>query len=370
MEISETLIRRSVERAVAVLSRRPKGWWRVLVNQAAAMARVPYVPALPVHVTIEPTNACDMGCPVCETGAKILERRTGRISQENFRRIVDMIAPHTNTLFFYFMGEPFLYKDAYDMIAYAKTKGMYVDTCTNGHFVQAERLIDSGIDEISFQIGGMTQETHEIYRVRGNLQRSLDNMRAVLAERARRRVRHPKVCLGFIVMKHNEHEVQQFLDFARAVGVDEARVIDPCVRDMDQARQFLPRDLRYWYYDKVAFDRGRLRPKIIPNNECWWIWHSTVITWNGDVVPCCRDPHGRHVMGNVLQQSLVSIWNGPKYRAFRKRILTEQGRIDICRLCSGYGVPHLREAKPLAGAGVHHPEVHAEVQPAPLHPRR
>ncbi|MBI4504040.1 MAG: SPASM domain-containing protein, partial [Chloroflexi bacterium] len=302
------------------------------------MARVPYVPALPVHVTIEPTNACDMGCPVCETGAKILERRTGRITQENFRRIVDAIAPHTNTLFFYFMGEPFLYKDSYDMIAYAKTKGMYVDTCTNGHFVQADRLIDSGIDEISFQIGGMTQETHEIYRVRGQLQRALDNMGAVLAERKRRGVRHPKVCMGFIVMKHNEHEVDQFMDFARAFGVDEARVIDPCVRDMDQARQFLPRDLRYWYYDKAAFDRGRLRPKIIPDNECWWIWHSTVITWNGDVVPCCRDPHGRHVMGNVLQQSLPEIWNGQKYRAFRKRILTEQGRIDICRLCSGYGV--------------------------------
>ncbi len=324
---------------------RPKGWWRLIVNQIAVKARWDYVPALPVHVSVEPTNACDMGCPVCETGDGTLERRTGRMTLENFQRVVDQIHPHTNTLFFYFMGEPFLYKDAYAMIRYAKEKGMYVDTCTNGHFVDAEQLVWSGLDEISFQIGGITQKTHEIYRVRGNLQRSLENLQALLAERERQGARHPRVKIGFIVMKHNEHEVEEFKKLAEKLGVDEAAVIDPCVRDMDQARQFLPRDERYWFYDTEAFQRGVLRPKLIPNNRCEWIWHSTMITWNGDVVPCCRDPHARHVMGNVLQEPLAAIWNGPRYRAFRKKILTAQGQIDICRLCSSYGMPQLKQVQ-------------------------
>ena len=345
VSLNEAVIRKSVERATRLLKDRPKGWWRVAVNQMAALARVPYAPSLPVHVTIEPTNACDMKCPVCETGEGTIERRTGRITTENFKRVVDQIAFHTNTVFFYFMGEPFLYDESYEMIAYARAKGIYVDTCTNGHFVDAGRLVESGINEVSFQIGGITQQTHEVYRVRGDLRRSLDNLRAVLAERERRGADHPRVILGFIVMKHNEHEVDDFRAAARELGVDEARVIDPCVRDMDQARQFLPRDQRYWFYDPAAFNRGVLRPKLVPNNACWWIWHSTLITWNGDVVPCCRDPHGRNVMGNVFREDLRSIWNGPKYRAFRRRILTEQGKIDICRLCSSYGVPHLHEAR-------------------------
>ncbi|MBI3988285.1 MAG: SPASM domain-containing protein [candidate division NC10 bacterium] len=328
--------------ALKLALRRPKGWLSLILNQMAAMARWEYVPCLPVHVTVEPTNACDMGCPVCETGAGILERRTGRMTLEHFQKIVDQIAPHANTLFFYFMGEPFLYKDAYAMIRYAKEKGISVDTCTNGHFVDAERLVWSRLDEISFQIGGITQRTHEIYRVKGNLERSLENLQAVLAERERQGTRHPRVKLGFIVMKHNEHEVEEFKRLAEKLKVDQAVVIDPCVRDMDQAKQFLPRDERYWFYDQEAFERGMLRPKLIPNNECWWIWHSTLITWNGDVVPCCRDPHGRHAMGNVLKEPLKAIWNNERYRAFRRRILTNQRGIDICSLCSSYGLPELK----------------------------
>jgi radical SAM protein with 4Fe4S-binding SPASM domain len=142
-------------------------------------------------------------------------------------------------------------------------------------------------------------------------------------------------------MKHNEHQVDDFVRMGKELGVDEANVIDPCVRNMEQAKQFLPRDERYWFYDKKAYEQGILRPKLLPDNQCWWIWHSTLITWNGDVVPCCRDPQGRHVMGNILQQDLREIWNGPKYTDFRRRILTDQGKIDICRLCSSYGVPRL-----------------------------
>ncbi len=328
--------------ALKLAWKHPKGWWRLILNQVAAMARWSYVPCLPVHVSVEPTNACDMGCPVCETGAGTLERRTGRMPLEDFRKIVDQIAPHTNTLFFYFMGEPFLYKDAYAMIRYAKEKGTYVDTCTNGHFVDAERLVWSGLDEISFQIGGITQKTHAIYRVRGDLERSLGNLRKVLTERDRQKSKHPRVKLGFILMKHNEHEVEEFKKLGENLRVDEAAVIDPCVRDMDQAKQFLPRDERYWFYDKEAFERGILRPKLIPNNECLWIWQSTLIAWNGDVVPCCRDPHGRHVVGNVFKEPLKAIWNGEKYRAFRRKVLTNQKCVDICSLCSSYGLPVLK----------------------------
>jgi radical SAM protein with 4Fe4S-binding SPASM domain len=337
----DSIIRKSVDRAMGLVVSRRKGWWRVLANQAAAVSRQPYVPCLPVHVSIEPTNACDMGCPVCETGAGTMERPTGRMTLENFRRIVDKIHTHTNTIFFYFMGEPFLYKESYEMIAYAKSKRIFVDTCTNGHFVNAKALLDSGLDQISFQIGGTTQATHQIYRVGGRLQTSLDNMQAVIEERNRRGVAYPKVIMGFILMKHNEHQVSDFLELGRRLGVDEANVIDPCVRNMEQAKQFLPTDERYWFYDKGAFNLGQLRPKLLPDNQCWWIWHSTLVTWNGDVVPCCRDPQGKHVMGNLLEQDLSEIWNGRKYKEFRRRILTDQGKIDICRLCSSYGVPIL-----------------------------
>jgi radical SAM protein with 4Fe4S-binding SPASM domain len=67
-----------------------------------------------------------------------------------------------------------------------------------------------------------------------------------------------------------------------------------------------------------------------------------VIHANGDVVPCCRDTKGRHIMGNLLSQDLKDIWNGERYRAFRRKLLADQSGMDICRLCSGYPASALK----------------------------
>ncbi len=292
----------------------------------------------PMNVTIEPTNACNLECPVCETGAGVLGRETGHMTLEQFRSIVNRVGPHTNTLMFYFMGEPFLNPQAYDMIQYAKKAGIpFIETCTNGDFVNAEKIVASGLDKVSFQIGGITQETHVGYRVRGQLDRVLKNLRETI--RVRNEARSPlRIEVGFILMKHNEHEVDEFRRSMLALGADDTVVIDPCVRTIEQGKQFLPTNTLHWIYDEGAFARGVLRPKVLPDNVCPWIYYSIAIHVNGNVVPCCRDPRGEEVMGNILEQDLDTIWNGPQFVRLRERIQRDQGSVGICRLCSSYPV--------------------------------
>jgi radical SAM protein with 4Fe4S-binding SPASM domain len=332
-----------VKRYLLYMLQGKRGARSLVANQKSFEARSTSIPMPPVHVSIEPANVCDMGCPVCETGAGIMARPKGYMTFESFKIVIDKVATYTNTLYYYFMGEPFLNKEWFSMLSYAKDRGIpFISTCTNGHFVDADRVVESGIDEINFNIGGITQKTHEIYRVRGDLQRQLDNCRATISEREKRGLKTPRVVLGFIVMKHNENEVDQFLAIAKDMGVDEAIIIDPCVRTVAQARQYMPENEKYWFYNRAAFEqKGMLRPKVLPKNECAWIYHSMVVCWNGDVVPCCRDPQGKFIMGNLLKQDLEEIWNGEKYQAFRERIFTNQGGVSICRLCSSYPVPKL-----------------------------
>ncbi len=138
-----------------------------------------------MNVTIEPTNVCNLECPVCETGAGVLGRPGGHMTLDQFRTIIDKVGAHTNTLMFYFMGEPFLNRQSYEMIRHAKQRGIpYVQTCTNGDAVNPEKLVDCGIDEVSFQIGGTSQETHQVYRVNSNLERVLRNLRRRCASSA------------------------------------------------------------------------------------------------------------------------------------------------------------------------------------------
>ena len=304
--------------------------------------RTPLVSGRPINVTIEPTNICNLHCPVCETGNGELGRPSRQMSLVEFQTIIEKVSAHTNTLIFYFMGEPFLNPEAYRMIRVAKEAGIpWMVTCTNGEAVDPERLIKSGIDEVSFQIGGMSQDTHKIYRVNGDLERVLRNLKEMIRLRRKYGVRMRIVC-GMILMRHNEHEVGLFEQIMSEIGVDEAIVVDPCVRTMEQGALYLPKDERRWYYDPSAFRAGVLRPRFIPKKTCHWIYYSMTILANGDVVPCCRDSKGKYIMGNILNQSLEGIWNGKSYHAFRCELLGNQSQIDICRLCAGYPASALK----------------------------
>lgn len=327
-------------RIAQAIYRRPRGYRNFILSAISQMVGLKRVYGHPVSITIEPTNICNLRCPVCETGANILDRKPQMMTYGEFVKIIDKIGPGANHVMFYYMGEPFLNKDAYRMIRYARDIGLYVMSCTNGEVIDPESLYESGINQISFQIGGLTQDTHRIYRVNGNLAKMMENLSSYL-EIIRQRGRKPmenQVELGFIVMRHNEGEVKEFLKMAERMGVDRRNIISPCVRTLEQGRDFLPNSDTYWIYERVKLEEGCLIPKkVYPQNSCPWLYYSITIQVDGNVVPCCRDPHGRHIVGNLLEDSLDKIWNGPKIREFRRAVHNNQEAVDICRLCPGEG---------------------------------
>jgi len=193
---------------------------------------------------------------------------------------------------------------------------------------------------MNFQIGVTAQGPHQIYRVNSNLEKILNNIKETI-KRKKETDAKTEIILGFIVMKHNERQISDFWKLAEDLEI-KGEIISPCVRDYRQGKLFLPEDERYWIYDKKAFEKGILKPKNPLKNSCWWIWHSLVITWDGNVVPCCRDPKAKYIMGNIFKNDLKDIWNNKKYKMFRKQILTNQKNIPICQLCTGFGLPHLK----------------------------
>ena len=296
----------------------------------------------PVNITIEPASVCNLKCPVCETGNGSLGRKAQFMSLQDFQTIIDKVYKHTNTLLYYFMGETFLNKTWVEQVQYAKQKGIpFVWTCSNGDFANAQDIIDSKIDLVSFQIGGMTQETHSTYRVGSKLQRVLANLEQTVRLKKEQNADWLDLEVGLILMKHNEHEVAQFIQFCQNLGLRH-NVIDPCVRTISEGQKFLPTNKDNWIYDPISFEQGKLARKFYQDNECPWIHYAMNIAVNGDVLPCCHDPRGTKVMGNLLKQDMQDIWNGEKYQYFRKEIQTNQKDMDICKLCSGYGISKLK----------------------------
>jgi radical SAM protein with 4Fe4S-binding SPASM domain len=70
------------------------------------------------------------------------------------------------------------------------------------------------------------------------------------------------------------------------------------------------------------------------NNHCWKLWHATVITWDGMVVPCCFDKDAQHRLGDLKDRPFREIWRSEDYVNFRRLVLNSRKNVDICANCS------------------------------------
>jgi radical SAM protein with 4Fe4S-binding SPASM domain len=79
---------------------------------------------------------------------------------------------------------------------------------------------------------------------------------------------------------------------------------------------------------------GKFKLKNRLDNNCWKMWSSAVITWDGAVVPCCFDKDATHKFGNITTQKFKTIWKSKPYSSFRQSILKGRNQIEICKNCS------------------------------------
>ena len=138
---------------------------------------------LPMTISIEPTTACNLRCPECPSGLRAFSRPTGNLKQDFFRKTIDELHEQLIYLIFYFQGEPYINPGFLDMVKYAKDKGIYTITSTNGHFLNdanAKKTIESGLDRMIISVDGTTQETYENYRKEGNLESVLQGARNIV----------------------------------------------------------------------------------------------------------------------------------------------------------------------------------------------
>ena len=253
---SATRIQRS---AISSAGRWQKGLWKLGFHRA--------LPDRPSTLMVEPTNVCNLHCPACPTGAGILNRPPRAMSFEEFRHILDQALDPPGylrrvTLFNY--GEPFLCKDLLRMVRCAADRGLETFTSTNGQFFGGEKIagevVASGLTELLVCLDGADQETISRYRKDANFDEILAGIRRILAARARRRSSGqaaPIVELQFIVMKHNESQVERMRRIAADLGVDRFIVktvgISPGMPGFERlAEELLPADLAGSRYERRA----------------------------------------------------------------------------------------------------------------------
>ena len=290
---------------------------------------------MPISLSIEPTTACNLGCPECPSGLKQFSRDTGNLKAENFNRWLDQLSPTLSYLNFYFQGEPFIHNDILQFISKASQAGIYTSTSTNAHFInekKAVEIVQSGLDRILISIDGTTQEVYEQYRVHGSLQKVLDGTKHLVEARKNLKSNTPHIIFQFLVVRPNEHQIEEAKQLANEYQVDEIRFKTAQVYDYENGNPLIPTIEKYSRYKRLS--NGKFIVKSSLDNHCWRMWSGAVVTWDGKVVPCCFDKDATHEMGNLSKEDFKSIWKGKAYAMFRKQLLKGRKEIDICKNCS------------------------------------
>lgn len=290
---------------------------------------------MPVKIGIEPTTSCNLRCPECPSGLRSFTRPTGMLNQTLHREIIDQLYRELVFLLLYFQGEPYLNPGFLDMAAYARDKGIYAATSTNGHYLTEEKCrltIESRLSEVIISIDGTTQETYQAYRVGGNLEKVKAGVRNLVEARKAAGTVYPFIMIQFLVVKPNEHQIADIQQMGRDLGVDKVVFKTAQIYDYEDGSELIPTLDRYSRYKKDS--NGKYSIKNTLDNQCWKLWHGAEITWDGKVLPCCFDKDAQHEMGNLQNQSFREIWQSTPYEDFRNQLLTSRSEIEMCRNCS------------------------------------
>ena len=154
------------------------------------------------------------------------------------------MSPDLLYLVFYFQGEPYLNPDFLEMVKYASQKKIYTATSTNAHYLtdqNAKRTIESGLDRLIISIDGSTQEVYQQYRVGGNLEKVLEGAKNIVKWKKELKSKTPFIFFQFLVVKPNEHQLEDIQKLAKEVGVDEVRFKTAQVYDYEKdPNQLIP----------------------------------------------------------------------------------------------------------------------------------
>ena len=259
-----------------------------------------------------------------------MQREAGYMDIEFFNKILKELTPFLYNINLYFQGEPMLHPLFFSFIG--SSSSTYSVVSTNGHFLSeenSEKIVRSGLNKLIISLDGIDQETYSAYRVNGKVNTVIEGIENITHAKKKHNS-SLKIEIQFLVSRFNEHQIPQIRQLSKNVKAS---------LNLKSMQIIGKEDIGSWMPLKARFRRYKIKDGeyVIKNSlpdRCARLWFNPVITWDGKVIPCCFDKNAEYVMGDLNQDSFRDIWDGPKYRIFRKSILSGRHLIDICRNCT------------------------------------
>jgi MoaA/NifB/PqqE/SkfB family radical SAM enzyme len=317
---------------------------------------------------------CDIGQrEISQEFYKVIESKES-LDFELFKKIIDDVR-----IFFPVIAinltEPLLKKDIVRYLEYIDKSNLSCDLTTNGYLLEelAEELVKANLSVLNVSIDGTSEIHNRIRGVSDSFERASRGISAVMDAKKRLGKGNPKVFVAYVISNHNANDLYNTIEYFKRLGADGVHFthlsfISPAMaenhnRKFSDIYEVKPSSISVVNPDdvdeaelteeikKVVDDFGDIVsfvPHITSRKEietyyknperfvsaanCQIPWFNAQILANGDVLPSSRCFH--IIMGNVKENSFMEVWNGKKFKDFRK-FLIKHNVTPACSRCCG-----------------------------------
>lgn len=312
---------------------------------------------------IKLTGRCNLRCGFC----RCWRTDAGdELTSAELHNVLDGLAALGCRKIHFTGGEPTLRADLPELIAHAARAGMRTALTSNGTLLTEElarELVVAGLVGITISLDAPHAELHDAIRgVKGTFKAAVAGIKNMRRARKVNGTRL-KIRINTVLTRHNYHLYPELLSLAGELGVDDvtplpvdeggskrnrlsAWQLEEFNDDIVPAAIELRLKYGFGMGQELQYPFGVVRPEMkqaasveyargyYRQHLCYAPWLTTLITWRGDVFPCCMTRDKIPSIGNVKVATLCDIYTGAAYTAFRTAF--RQERLALCHRCDNY----------------------------------
>ena len=340
--------------------------------------------APPQQISVKITNACNLRCKTCgqwgETGYNFNADSSALkqlVPVEKYIELADQVKPFA-PIYYIWGGEPFMYPGLLDFTARIKQNNSLLAVVTNATMLanHAQEVVDQKWDALMFSLDGPEAIHDDIRGKRGTFQKVAEGIEAVRRLKRDRKQTLPWIMALVTISVDNAAWLDKIFEVGEQLNIDcmivyyswftDENIGNAHTRVMETHLGITPTKWRGYLFnhhvdtDALLESLQRIRAAkwkfphlFIPNlkqdrdvveyyknpgnffgyGPCISPWFVAEVMPNGDVAPCRDYPD--YLTGNLMEQPLMDIWNGERYRAFRQALKKNGGTFPICARCCG-----------------------------------
>jgi len=314
----------------------------------------------PQTVVIDPHHRCNINClhcwvhtPSIKHTREFLDRK---LDYNIYKQMIDDFAElKVDSIIFQGDGEPLLYDKFFDMVKYARSKGIETLFFTNGLLLNkgiAEELVKLGVSQIFCSLPAATDKTYNLVtgcKESGAINKVLENLKYLTSAKRQANKINPKLIMTHVIHTLNHKEIIEMAENDVEIGADVMRFylirIDDNVRflqlkpeeiesikeSMNKVKAFL-KDKRVELLDTTDFqlqhyekETGAWSKGVFLNEGCFLGWFFCLVPALGDISLCC---HLRTV-GYLKEKTFKEIWESKEYARYRFQAKYLKDNLDV-----------------------------------------